>query len=103
MNLSLRYEIMDLGPNTGFPLHKAQVLPVHAQYVAIAMHLVLKSAPEPDNKGILCKSEDISLVEDLLYLLFHGCPMLAHLLHGKAVASLFVPHQVHGPVQHTGT
>ena len=53
-------------------------------------YLGLEGAPESNNKGVLSKREDVSLVENLLDLLLHDHSMLAHLLHGKPLVSLLV-------------
>lgn len=58
------------------------------------MYLGLEGAPESNNKRVLGKSKDVSLIENLLDLLLHYHPMLAHLLHGKPLVGLLVTNQV---------
>ena len=64
-------------------------------FTVLFTYLSLEGAPQSNYKGVLGKSEDVPLVEDLLDLLLHDHTMLAHLLHGKPLVSIFVTNKIH--------
>lgn len=55
-----------------------------------------EGAEHGDNKGVLCKGEDVSLHESLLDLVPQDEVLLINLLQSKSLAALQVTHQVHG-------
>lgn len=57
--------------------------------------LGLKRAEHADHKGVLCKGQDVTLHKGLLDLVAQDEVLLVNLLHGKTLAGLFVPHQIH--------
>ena len=59
--------------------------------------LGLKGAEHADHKGVLGKSQDVTLHEGLLDLVPQDQVLLVDLLHGKALPGRLVTHQKHGP------
>lgn len=65
-------------------------------------HLGLEGTPQAHHKWVLCKGEDVSLVENLLDLFLHQHAVLADFLHGKTLAGVLVTHQVHSTEEQGG-
>lgn len=55
-----------------------------------------KRAEHGDDKGVLGKSEDVSLHERLLDLVPQDQVLAVYLLHGKPLTGLLVADQIHG-------
>lgn len=75
--------------------HTFHILHNHAQ-----VPLGLKGAEHADHEGILSKSQDISLHKGLLDLVPQDQVLFVDFLHGKTLASGFVPHQIHRSTKH---
>lgn len=59
--------------------------------------LGLKGAKHADHKGVLGKSQYVTLHEGLLDLVSQDQVLLVDLLHGKALPGGLVPHQEYSP------
>lgn len=62
-----------------------------------------KGAEHGDDKGILCKGENVSFYEGLLDLVPQYQVLLVNLLHGKSLPCLQMPHQVNSAGSHADT
>lgn len=59
----------------------------------------LKGTKHADHEGVLGESQDVPLHKHLLDLVPENQVLLVNFLYGKALAGLFVPHQIHRPAR----
>lgn len=79
-------------------LRTFNILHDHAQ-----VPLSFKRAEHADHKGVLCKSQNVSLHKGLLDLIAQDEVLLINLLHGKTLAGLFMSHQIHSSKKEEGS